>query len=56
MKVGDLVKHHGSQGLGIVLGFEEHPYEKQGSYIRWLWEGHVSLELNEHLEVLSEER
>ena len=56
MKKGDLVKHKGSLGMGIVIGFEEHPYEKQGSYVRWLWEDFVSLELNEHLEVLSEER
>ena len=56
MKVGDLVKHTGSLGLGIVVGLEKPPYEKQGSYVRWLWEDFVSLELNGQLEALNDSR
>ena len=57
MKVGDLVKHKCSLGMGIILGPEEPPYEEEGSYVQWFWDGgFVSLELNEILEVLSEER
>ena len=56
MKKGDLVKHKSSLGMGIVLGPEEPPYEEQGSYVRWFWDGgFVSLELNENMEVLSGE-
>jgi len=55
VKKGDLVRFKGARGLGIIVGPEEETPD-QGSYVRWLWEGHVSLELNEHLEVLSEER
>jgi hypothetical protein len=56
VKVGDLVRHTGSLGMGIVVGPEEHPYEEEGSYVRWLWEDFVSLEMNSMLEALSEER
>ena len=56
MRVGDLVRHTGSLGMGIVVGPEEHPYEKGGSYVRWLWEGFVSLETNSMLEVINESR
>ena len=57
MKVGDLVKHKGSLGVGIIVGLERPPFDAQGSYVRWFWDGgFVSLELNEILEVLSEER
>ena len=55
VKVGDLVRFKDALGLGIIVGPEEETPD-QGSYVRWLWEGYVSLELNEHLEVLSEER
>ena len=33
MRVGDLVRHTGSLGMGIVVGPEEHPYEEEGSYV-----------------------
>jgi|7_EtaG_2_1085326.scaffolds.fasta_scaffold06756_7 hypothetical protein len=57
MKVGDLVRHKGSLGMGIILGSEEPPYEEQGSYVRWFWDGgFVSLEFNEMLEALNESR
>ena len=57
MKVGDLVKHKSSLGVGIIVGLERPPFDAQGSYVRWFWDGgFVSLELNEILEVLSEER
>ena len=57
MKVGDLVKNKSSLGMGIIVGLEESPHEEQGSYVRWFcFGGYVSLELNEMLEVLSEER
>ena len=57
MKVGDLVKHKSSLGVGIIVGLERPPFDAQGSYVRWFWDGeYVSLELNEMLEVLSEER
>jgi hypothetical protein len=56
VRVGDLVRHTGSLGMGIVVGPEEHPYEEEGSYVRWLWEDFVSLEMNSMLEALSEER
>ena len=55
MKVGDLVRFKDALGMGIIVGPEEETPD-QGSYVRGLWEGYVSLELNEHLEVLSEER
>jgi len=56
VKVGDLVRHHGSLGMGIVVGLEKPPFEEQGSYVRWLWEDFVSLELNIMLEALNESR
>ena len=57
MKVGDLVKHKSSLGMGIIVGLERPPFDAQGSYVRWFcFGGYVSLELNEMLEVLSEER
>ena len=59
MKVGDLVRFKDALGMGIIVGLEEEAPD-QGSYVRWLWEGHVSLELNEHLnsmlEALNESR
>jgi hypothetical protein len=57
MERGDLVKHKSSLGMGIVLGPEESPYEEEGSYVQWFWDGgFVSLEDNRMLEVLSESR
>ena len=57
MERGDLVKHKSSLGMGIVLGPEEPPYEEEGSYVQWFWDGgFVSLEDNRMLEVLSESR
>lgn len=59
MKVGDLVRHTGmpSLGMGIIVGLERPPFDAQGSYVRWFWDGgYVSLELNGMLEVVSESR
>ena len=57
MKVGDLVKNKSSLGIGIIVGLERPPFDAHGSYVRWFcFGGYVSLELNEMLEVLSEER
>ena len=62
MKVGDLVRHHGSRGVGIIIGVD--PREGNNtiggsrlSRVQWLGdEGYVSLEFDPMLEVLSESR
>ena len=62
MKKGDLVRHHGSRGVGIIIGVD--PREGNNtiggsrlSRVQWLGdEGYVSLEFDPMLEVLSESR
>ena len=62
MKKGDLVRHHGSRGVGIIIGVD--PREGNNtiggsrlSRVQWLGdEGYVSLEFDPMLEVLSETR
>ena len=62
MKVGDLVRHHGSRGVGIIIGVD--PREGNNtiggsrlSRVQWLGdEGYVSLEFDPMLEVLNETR
>lgn len=61
MKKGDLVRHHGSRGVGIIIGVD--PREGNNtiggsrlSRVQWLGdEGYVSLEFDPMLEVLNEE-
>ena len=62
MKKGDLVRHHGSRGVGIIIGVD--PREGNNtiggsrlSRVQWLGdEGYVSLEFDPMLEVLNETR
>lgn len=62
MKKGDLVRHHGSRGVGIIIGVD--PREGNNtiggsrlSRVQWLGaDEYVSLEFDPMLEVLSESR
>ena len=62
MKKGDLVRHHGSRGVGIIIGVDPREGNNTigGSRLsRVQWRGadeYVSLEFDPMLEVLSETR
>ena len=68
MKVGDLVKHKGSLGMGIITGLDPRkfsPDEKESKVypapismasIKWLWDNFTSVEFSDTFEVVSEER
>jgi hypothetical protein len=62
VKKGDLVRHHGSRGVGIIIGVD--PREGNNtiggsrlSRVQWLGpDEYVSLEFDPMLEVLNETR